>query len=296
MKLERFGRSSRRAGLDEPRILIFGDSHVHALQEALKARSGASIGVQVEARRLLKTKSDGGTVPARQSASERLRGFVSSILRDDHATPPRTGPRTLGDTTFTEFLRIARSLGEGDILASAVGGNQHAVYSTIQHPRPFDFDFPGDEPGSQSPGVEAIPFGPLFSHFEKALRNGDGATLAALKSSTRARVVHLVAPPPKRDSEFIERNHDTHFATEGIADLGVSSAALRMKFWKLQNRALVGICGDLGIEMLEPPAAACDGDGFLAEEYYARDATHANVAYGELVIAQLEQLSVGVAR
>ena len=296
MKLERISPPTQartglsETGLDRPRIVIFGDSHMHALQEALKTRDEPT-GVSIEARRLLKTKGEGATVGAPTSVRERLRRFASSIWQGGRSPDDETRPHILGDTSFAQFLAIAKSLAPQDILVSAVGGNQHAVYSTIQHPVPFDFNFPEDVATPGGEGVEVIPFGPLYDHFEEGLRKGDGATLAALKGATRARVVHLMAPPPKRDGAFIQRNHDTHFAAEGIDDLGVSSAALRMKFWKLQNRALARICADLWIELLAPPADACDDEGFLAEPFYARDATHANAAYGELVIGQLERLA-----
>ena len=37
-----------------------------------------------------------------------------------------------------------------------------------------------------------------------------------------------------------------------------------------------------------PPAAALDPEGFLARDYYANDATHANPPYGELVLREVE--------
>lgn len=272
-----------------PRIIIFGDSHVHAIQEAIKVRLAGDVPVSIEARRLLKTKTrdDGSAHPRVPGATlwewlrERWRGF----FRKSNAGTRRT----LGDTTLKEFLAIARSLRPCDILVSAVGGNQHAVFSTIQHADPFDFFFPEDRPDETENDVPLIPFRPLYDFFCNGLRLGDGATIAALRRSTRARMVHILAPPPKRDTAFIHRYHDSHFASEGISSFGVSSPQLRLKFWRMQNRALREICAPLGVETIEPPDVACDAEGFLDPSYYARDATHANAAYGELVLEQLEQ-------
>lgn len=299
MKLEQFARLALRSGHgagDEPtapRIIIFGDSHVHAIQEAIKARKADGVAVSIEARRLLKTKARGDDpVPSRFPGApylERLTGYMRKRSEDSARPNDSAGPRTLGDTTLKQFLGIARSLRPCDVLVSAVGGNQHAVFSTIQHADPFDFFFPEDRPDTTEANVPLVPFKPLYDHFSAGLRLGDGATITALSRSTSARMVHLLAPPPKRDAAFIQRNHDTHFASEGIASLGVSSPQLRLKFWQMQNRALQEICADLGIETLPPPAAACDVDGFLDQSYFARDATHANAAYGELVLEQLEQ-------
>jgi hypothetical protein len=265
--------------------VVFGDSHVHAIQEAIKARAEAGIAVAVEARRLLKTKSVAtDSPPSRLPGLDKLKALVGQW------TGGALGARTIGDTSFEAFLVEARRLGPADVLVSAVGGNQHAVFSTVQHADPFDFFFPEDRPDATEGHVPLVPFRPLYDQFATGLRLGDGATLSALRRATKARLVHLIAPPPKSDSAYIRRYHDSHFAAEGISSLGVSSPALRLKFWQLQNRALKEICADLDIETIEPPAAACDEEGFLRRHFYARDATHANAAYGELVIEQLEQL------
>lgn len=270
------------------RILIFGDSHVHAIQDALKARGVGGTSVPIEARRLLKAKG----VDA--SASRR---HLLDRLRSLFARPPaRPSAATIGDTSLDDFLALARRLDERDVLVSVIGGNQHAVFSTIQHPRYFDFIDPDNGEEAISAKFEQVPYRALYEYFSSSLRRGDGATILALKAATRAKVLHLIAPPPKKKNNFIEHYHDTHFASEGISSHGVSDPRLRLKFWKLQNRAVEEICAEEGIETLEPPPAACDSDGFLERDFYAGDATHANVAYGELVLQQLEERFGGAGR
>jgi hypothetical protein len=236
------------------RMMLFGDSHSYAIQRAIERRQAKGRPVPLAVHRLLKIKND----------------------------------RELGDTSFEDFLVMVGKLSPQDVVLSAIGGNQHAVYSTIQHPVPFSFF----EPDSSAPipaDVSVIPYRILEANFAKGIRARDGASLTALRNATQARVVHLLAPPPKRDNEHIMRHHESRFAHENIAGLGVSPPELRMKFWNLQRRVLEDICEELGIEVLGPPAAAVDEDGFLAPEFYASDATHANPAYGELVVAQAEE-------
>lgn len=268
------------------RILIFGDSHVHAIQDALKARGSGGTSVPIEARRLLKAKG-----PAESAERPRLLDRVRSLFA---GRPAESSAATIGDTSLEEFLAMARRLDEDDVLVSVIGGNQHAVFSTIQHPRYFDFIDPDNADEQISSKLELVPYRALYDYFSSSLRRGDGVTILALKAATRAKVVHLIAPPPKKKNNFIEHYHDTHFASEGIASHGVSHHNLRMKFWKLQNRAIEEICSEKDIETLEPPPAACDRDGFLARDFYAGDATHANVGYGELVLRQLEDRFGGV--
>lgn len=258
-------RPVRRKDDGTRHIVLFGDSHIHAIQDALKSRPVQPEDVVIEARRLLKEKAN----------APRRRGSLKA--------------GTIGDTTFEDFRSVASRLRETDALVSVIGGNQHAVFSTIRHPKPFDFYSPEAIEGELNQDVSLIPYRTLYDFFLRGLRKGDGVTLAALRHTTRAKVMHLAAPPPKRKNAFIELYHDTHFAAEGIQKLGVSSPELRMKFWKLQNRALGEICGELGIELIPPPAEALDRDGFLERSCYAGDATHANVKYGVLVVEDLKK-------
>jgi hypothetical protein len=56
----------------------------------------------------------------------------------------------------------------------------------------------------------------------------------------------------------------------------------------LQKRVLETLCEELNIELMLPPSVARDHRGFLASDYYANDATHANYFYGELLLREVE--------
>ena len=238
-----------------PTTLLFGDSHVYAVQRAIERRNAKGLAVPLNAHRLLKTKND----------------------------------VVMGDTSFEEFLKLAGGLGTTDTVISMIGGNQHAVFSTIQHPQPFSFLMPGDTPDPADSALATIPYRALAVHFDNGIRGRDGKSLKALRDATRARMIHLQPPPPKSDNQHIMRHHESNFANENITQLGVSPPVLRLKFWRLQSELLARLCAELGIEVLPPPAAALDPEGYLAHDCYANDATHANPAYGELVLQQIAQ-------
>lgn len=235
-----------------PRILLFGDSHAHAVQRAVSKREGKGQSAPISAHSLLKDKN---------------------------------GVR-IGSTSFERFLKLAGELGPGDVVVSMVGGNQHAVYSTIQHPQPFDFFTP--DQGVSDGGAEIIPYRAIEDVFEYGLRKGDGGTLEAIRAATVARVVHVLPPPPKQDNDHIVRHHETTFR-EDLPQHGVSSPELRLKFWKLQSRILKRLCKEFQIEVMMPPKRAVDEGGFLRPEFYANDATHGNWRYGERVIREIER-------
>lgn len=236
-----------------PRIVLFGDSHSYAVQRAVEKRKGKGFPVPLEVHRLLKEKNGS----------------------------------TIGNLRFEDFLALIGDLSAGDVVVSMIGGNQHAVFSTIPHPQPFDFyTIEGDSPPAG--GVDIIPYRALSDAFSTGLRKGDMKSLEAIRDATEARVIHVCSPPPKADNDFIAKHHETLFAQEGIASRGVSPPELRLKFWKLQVRILQRLCKRIGVEMMMPPARAVS-DGFLRPEFYAADATHANWLYGERVIRELER-------
>jgi hypothetical protein len=251
-------RSMARGQVRPPRVLAFGHSHSQALQRAVVRRQRKGQPVPVSVYRQLKEKN--GT--------------------------------QIGDTLFEEFLARIHDLNADDFVISMIGGNQHAVLSTIQHPRPFDFFMPSAPAREPPEGVELIPYRALADLFATLLRNGDGAVLKAIREATRARVIHVVPPPPKADNAFIEKNHETLFASKGIANSGASSPELRLNFWKLQTRMLTRLCKKLEIELLLPPRVTV-ADGFLRPNYYANDATHANWRYGEQLIREIERRYLG---
>lgn len=237
-----------------PRVQLFGDSHAHAVLRAIAKREGKGQPVTVSAHRLLKEKNG---------------------LR-------------IGTTSFEDFLKLIGNLRRDDLVVSMIGGNQHAVYSTIQHPQRFDF-FTPDADDAIEEGAEIVPYRAIHEVFWRGLKNGDGRSLEAIRAATVARVVHFLPPPPKEDNEHIAKNHETLFAKD-LPQRGVSSPALRLKFWKLQSRVLMRICKELDIEVMMPPARAVDEAGFLRPEFYANDATHGNWLYGERILREIERL------
>lgn len=248
------GRSTE-AG--RPTIMVIGDSHVDAIKRAIKVRRMGGAETEVSAYRLSKMKND----------------------------------KLIGDMSFQDCIDKIRTLGPEDIVVSAIGGNQHAVFGTIQHPTPFDFFEQGDDPVASGGAVQIVPKRMLASIFDAGIRNGDGQQLTSLRGATKARVFHLIPPPPKEDNAHILSYHETKFAEEDIVSLGVSPPALRLKFWKLQVSILKQFCGENEIEVIYPMASALTPDGYLSPDYYANDATHANGDYGELVLQHLEALA-----
>jgi hypothetical protein len=238
-----------------PRIAVFGDSHTAALISAKD-------------------------FPERRSDYEHIRVYRLRKEKDGKA---------VGDSTLETFCSDIRGFGPEDLVFSAVGGNQYAVISTVRDPINYDFLCSADD--RISPGAEIVPFRTVAGCISKGVRGAVGPVLKQIRESTSARVFHLAPPPPKKDNKFIKTHFESRFADLGIENMGPTPAALRLKCWQVQLDCLADLCRDQGIELLKPPQQGLTPQGYLAPRYYAKDVTHANRRYGELVLRQMLELA-----
>jgi hypothetical protein len=193
-------------------------------------------------------------------------------------------------TPMDEIEDAVRSLEERDLLCSMVGGNQHQMIGLIQHEIPFDII----EPGGTVHATERllIPYGAMFDTFYEHISEGrDGKHMRSLRGAARCRMVHAAPPPPKEEEADILKKYQTVFWALGIVEKGISPPQLRAKLGRLQVDVLGKICREMGIELIEPPPGTQSNDGFLFPQYHANDATHANAAYGRLVLDQLAAMA-----
>lgn len=238
-------------------VFIIGDSHTHAIKHALKYCKGV--------------------------IAERVRGEAYRYAR------PKNG-KVIGDLSEEQVLERVSALDPRDLVVSTMGGNQHQTLALVQHPTPFDLCMPGEdcEPGAS--GTVVIPYAQMWDVLERGLRGRDGQRLRQLRNAARCPIVHLVPPPPKEDSAHILKRHETNFVEAGILEKGVSPAPLRLKMWRIQTAVLEALAREWDIALLPPPEETLTADGYLDPVYYADDATHANAAYGERVLKQIERL------
>ncbi len=101
----------------------------------------------------------------------------------------------------------------------------------------------------------------------------------------------IESPPPVAASSFIERRLESHFRDlPEYARNGISTGEFRFRMWRLSWRITEAHCRPLGYGYVRTPRAVFDRSGFLAQPL-AADSTHANIEFGEHVIAGLERLA-----
>jgi hypothetical protein len=240
-----------------PRIAVFGDSHTAALISAKD-------------------------FPERKGDYEHIR--IYRLLKEKDG-------KAVGDSTLEDFCSDIRGFRPDDLVFSAVGGNQYAVISTVRDPISYDFMSSPDD--RISPGAELVPFRTVAGYISKGVRGAIGPVLKQIREATSARVFHLAPPPPKKDNKFIRTHFESRFADLGIENMGPTPAGLRLKCWQVQLDCLAELCRELGITLVRPPSRGVTAEGYLAPRYYAKDVTHANRRYGEIVLRQMLELAAG---
>jgi hypothetical protein len=98
-------------------------------------------------------------------------------------------------------------------------------------------------------------------------------------------------PPPKGNDERLRAllANEPYFVSialamkAGLQDVELSPRLLRLKLWLVLQEMLEDVARTHSVPFLPVSASAQTGDGFLAEEYWGGDATHANEAYGRVM-------------
>jgi hypothetical protein len=171
-----------------------------------------------------------------------------------------------------------------DLYISLLGGNDHAVLSMLNHPRPYDFVLPAAPALPLTPGAEIVParmaleslHNRLLPHFE---------LLALYRQAAPGPMLHIESPPPIPSPAHIE-TYPGYF-TDMIQQRGVSPAPFRYKMWRAQAGLYRSLCAQLGIGFLPVPAAMCDEDGMLVQTAWGPDPTHGNHIYGMHVLESI---------
>jgi hypothetical protein len=104
-------------------------------------------------------------------------------------------------------------------------------------------------------------------------------------------------PPPKPAGALLELESMLNREPELLAEWQKLGAAKmrnegqRLLLWEIQQDLLANVAQYCRCNFLRPPSASVDADGFLKPDYWYNDLTHANAAYGRLVIDQLRGLN-----
>ncbi len=189
---------------------------------------------------------------------------------------------------FQPYLAEQIANQEPDFVFGSLWGNQNFVLSTTKNLRSFDFILPNEPACERIADAQLIPFEMMKALITVYFQKVD-FLLQGLKSLTKAPIILAPAPPPMEEFSAIS---DPRLNAQ-VEQFGIADPVLRYKFWKLCEEIYQEKAVAHGVTLLPVPPESHAAEGFRRPEYFGPDWLHANVAYGELVLKQLDQIIGG---
>ena len=233
------------------RLLIVGNSHTQMISKALVSRSRASaLPVDIEVCWLLSK-----------------------------------GKGNFGDTSREDAQAKIAALKASDLLAVSFLGTLHNLIGLFEHPSPYAILDSQNDSGAIPPNAEIIPHKVMIDLFDQFTE--DDLQVRKFAGIATCPVVHFFPPPPK---ERYAKPRKFKVIDGKTVEFRFASALARLNLWKLETLAVERYLQRAGVVHYLCPRGSADEQGYLRPEYYASDATHANAAYGELLIEDFERM------
>lgn len=233
------------------RLLVIGNSHTQMISGALAARSKESaLSVDIEVCWLLSK-----------------------------------GKGNFGDTSREDAQAKVAALKPTDLLAVSFLGTLHNLIGLFEHPIPYAILDPRNDGGMRPPAAGIIPYNAMRDLFDEFTE--DDLQVRKFAGQAVCPVVHFFPPPPK---ERFAKPRKYKVIDGKAVEFRFAGALARLNLWKLETLAVERYLQRAGVAHYLYPPGTVDHDGFLRPEYHASDATHANAAYGELLIADLQRM------
>jgi hypothetical protein len=193
------------------------------------------------------------------------------------------------DESFWERLILEAP---GRNIGFAWNGNEHnALY--FFRPTP-EFDFVSRHVPQLKEDAQIVPQAAIADRFRKTSLNPLETWLRRLREAAPRKLALIGGPAPKRDNARLRALlAGERFYAEQIERLGatpetvaITDSFVRLKLWRLLQNLGEETARKYGAVYIGAPQETMDGDGFLKEDYWSRDITHANPAYGRVMLAK----------
>lgn len=205
-----------------------------------------------------------------------------------------------GNRTPVYWKEVSKRAGSQPTLI-VFNGNQH--YGEFLFPTDPPIDFLGAGPRGQEvqPNMTIVPRRLIRAHFSKSLEQLR-ASLSDMSKNARTSTFILGTPAPKPDLEkwasYVRASEYFRSAAKrrglDIEKISFNSPLILLKMWREVQSLLKEVADEYGAHFIPVPEASLDEHGFLRREFHA-DVTHANAAYGSLVLRSALRSVFGVA-
>jgi hypothetical protein len=190
------------------------------------------------------------------------------------------------------WRELADNAADADVVI-VWGGNEHNVGFFFQ--AAFAFDFLSNKVKRLIPSFQIVSQSKIKRRFnEISLEELDGV-LAALNARGPASVTLIGTPPPKKDNDKLRKllEQEPYFCDwaaqlgQSIADIKITEPHIRLKLWFLLQDMIAEIARRHGARFIPVPKELQDEEGYLLEQYWHPDVTHANAAYGAILLRKV---------
>ncbi len=198
------------------------------------------------------------------------------------------GPKPRNEVFWERLILEA----PGRNVGFAWNGNEHnGLY--FFRPTP-EFDFVSRHVPQLKEDAQIVPQAAIAARLRQHSLNQLETWLNRLREAGPKKLVQIGGPPPKRDNPQLRALlAGEPFYAEQIEKLGatpetvaITDSFVRLKLWRLLQDLNEETARKCGAVYVGAPEETMDDDGFLKEEYWSRDITHANPAYGRLMLTK----------
>ena len=189
-----------------------------------------------------------------------------------------------GDLDIKEGEAKIQALAKSDGLVLMNHGALHNVIGLLNHPARFCLIESYDD----SQLAELIPKNVMKDSLAAMVETETHvARLSALASCS---TFHIMTPPPK-EHLIMPKSDDKKYQGQVITEAGYAPAVQRLAMWQLESDVIESYMAKIGVVHVPPPPGTTTPEGYLHPDYQAKDATHANAAYGLKVVEQIKTLT-----
>jgi hypothetical protein len=171
-------------------------------------------------------------------------------------------------------------------------GNHHNVFYLFQSDKPFDF-------WSKSvarivSGFQLVPQRMVREKFRPSIEQLS-CVIELIQKSSPSGVAVIGTPPPKENADELRilLKGDPLFV-DLAAQMGrspeqvkITPAPVRLKLWYLLQEMMADAANKSGAQFIPIPQETIDADGYLRREFWAKDLTHANHEYGQIMARKI---------
>ncbi len=180
---------------------------------------------------------------------------------------------------------LAKLIAEGNHrgLVLSIGGNQHNVLSILQLHEKYDFVL-GDDPSLPLDAEAEIYPEAMIRETLRDWLDPSFRELAAFRAASDLPMVQVAPPPPLPRAHVLA--HPGELLPDRRRHKAVARDSIRHKVWRVQQNLYRERCAALGIGFVSAPESVRDADGMLAPAFLGTDATHANAAFGRILLGE----------